>query len=126
MSPNNCRNCGVSVPEGRTVCSFHCRAMLGGKAAKARTVAGDPCPYCASGSMRLVDGKHIAKDGRRYLCGAPRGGKPRDVDLVEEDSLDVHSALEAAVRRESAPPWVRHPQPWDNVVGRRTDAGGCR
>jgi len=33
---------------------------------------------------------------------------------------DVAAKLAQRVAMESAPPWVRHPEPWDNVVYRRS------
>lgn len=67
--------------------------------------------------MPLVDGNHVTRDGRRYRCGAPEQAKP--VEYNPDPGVDVSAILQAAVDRECAPPWVRHPEPWDNVVVRR-------
>jgi hypothetical protein len=125
-----CKNCLGPVPEGRLVCSSSCRASLAAKsrhaneAIRAKRRAAGVCPYCRSGNMpRHDDGNHYTSNGRRFPCGAPvRGGQVRTQDLVEEPAADVHATLAAAVKRECAPPWVRHPEPWDNVVLRRVHA----
>lgn len=124
MKRTTCKNCSAPVAAGRVVCSMRCRAELGAKSRHASNakrdqhLADSDCPYCRSGSMpRHADGFHYTKNRRRYPCATPqRGGQARPQDLVSEATADVHSALEAAVQREIAPPWERHPQPWDNVV----------
>ncbi len=123
-----CKVCGSPVPaEGRAVCSTRCRAILGGRARlgyrRKREDVPD-CPHCRSGRMPLVGGVHRTADGRVYQC------KPRVPNAMEaaaqsepvEAPIDVHAALQDAVDRETAPPWVRHPVPWDNVVVRRPAA----
>ena len=121
-------NCGAPTKPGHTTCSRSCAGTLGGKSRGWRGGAERPepanaaCPYCRNGRMERVDGFHIARDGRRYKCGVPQqGGQPRPADGAEP-GIDVHAVLTAAVERECAPPWVRHPEPWDNVVRRGASA----
>lgn len=69
-------------------------------------------------------------------CGSPveeRNGKQRTVcsnrcrailaakarNAPEEPFVDWEGILAAKVRQESAPPWERHPVPWDNVSRRK-------
>lgn len=66
-------------------------------------------------------GGPMPADTRRTVCSqacvAALGGHARG--KPEPAAGDVDAMLEAAVQRECAPPWVRHPEPWDNVVVRR-------
>lgn len=130
MKSVTCRNCSGPVPEGRIVCSSACRASLAAKsrhanaAKRAKHIAEGNCPYCRRGNMpRLEDGHHHTSNGRRFPCGSPRrGGQARTQDLIDEPAADVHAILDAAVQRECAPSWERHPEPWDNIAPRRAHA----
>jgi hypothetical protein len=50
---------------------------------------------------------------------AARRSRPGRSSTTPTPAFDVSAILQAAVDRECAPPWVRHPEPWDNVVVRR-------
>lgn len=81
------------MPPRRVVCSLSCRAALGAK------------------------GRIGWRRKRNTQAAGPR--PPSRAPQVRESAADVMAALDAAVAMECAPPWVRHPEPWTDVVVRR-------
>lgn len=75
---------------------------------KLRTASGR-CAICQRENYR----RSAATTSRRIVPGNGIGRLEEATTL-----LDVDHMLERSVRREIAPPWIRHPVPWDNVAGR--------
>lgn len=81
------------------------------------------CSYCRHQTMPLVDGLHVSARGRKFVCGRTRARRGSGYVRPEECSNlaapNTDAVLTDAVRRECLPPWLRHPQPWTDVVVRR-------